>query len=74
MIERLTTFPKRGGEAYVYHMSESTYKEADLSQILIVREFPDVFPDDLPGLPPKREIDFHIDLVPGSSPISKAPY
>ena len=74
MIERLTTFPKRGGEAQVYHMSESTYKEVDLSQIFILREFSDVFPDDLPGLPPKREIDFHIDLVPGSSPISKAPY
>ena len=74
MIERLTTFPKRSGEAQVYHMSESTYKEVDLSQILILREFSDVFPDDLPGLPPKREIDFHIDLVPGSSPISKAPY
>ena len=74
MIEWLNTFSKRGGEALVYHMSESTYKEVDLSQILMVQKFSDVFFDDLPGLPPKKEIYFHIDLVPGSSPISKLPY
>ena len=39
-----------------------------------MREFPDVFPEDLSGLPPDREIEFSIDLLPGSSPISKAPY
>ena len=40
----------------------------------IVREFPDVFPEDLPGIPIDREIEFSIDLLPGTSPISKAPY
>jgi len=45
-----------------------------LEDIPIVREFPDVFPEDLSGLPPDREIEFSIDLLPGSSPISKAPY
>ena len=39
-----------------------------------MREFPDVFPENLSGLPPNREIEFSIDLLPGSSPISKAPY
>ena len=39
-----------------------------------MREFLDVFPDDLPGLPPEREIDFSIDLVPGTTPISLPPY
>ena len=39
-----------------------------------MREFPDVFPEDLSGLPPNREIEFSIDLLPGSNPISKAPY
>ena len=34
----------------------------------------DVFPDEIPGLPPKREIGFTIDLVPGSAPVSKTPY
>ena len=37
-------------------------------------EFPEVFPEDLPGLPPDREIEFSIDLLLGSGPISKAPY
>ncbi|XP_020271784.1 uncharacterized protein LOC109846955 [Asparagus officinalis] len=45
-----------------------------LEEIPIVREFPEVFPDELPGMPPDREIEFSIDLVPGTSPISKAPY
>ena len=40
----------------------------------VVCEFADVFPDELPGLPPVREIDFCIDLVPGTGPISMAPY
>ena len=39
-----------------------------------MREFPGVFPEDLSGLPPDREIEFSIDLLPGSNPISKAPY
>ncbi|XP_058208151.1 uncharacterized protein LOC131321160 [Rhododendron vialii] len=41
---------------------------------LVVREFPDVFPEELPGLPPEREIEFTIDLLPGTAPISIPPY
>ncbi|KAL5576727.1 hypothetical protein UlMin_018426 [Ulmus minor] len=43
-------------------------------QVPVVQEFVDVFPEDLPGLPPDREIKFAIDLVPGTTPIYKAPY
>ena len=39
-----------------------------------MRDFPNVFPDDLPGLPLEREIDLPIDLVPGTTPISLPPY
>ena len=39
-----------------------------------MNEFPDVFPEDLPGLPPDREVEFTIDIIPGTAPISKAPY
>ncbi|KAL5563636.1 hypothetical protein UlMin_033383 [Ulmus minor] len=42
--------------------------------IAVVREFTDVFPEELPGLPPDREVSFEIDLIPGSAPVSKAPY
>ena len=45
-----------------------------LEYIPIVRDYPDVFPEDLPGLPPEREVEFTIDLAPGTTPISKAPY
>nr|GFD47199.1 putative reverse transcriptase domain-containing protein [Tanacetum cinerariifolium] len=37
----------------------------------IVSEFPDVFPDELPGIPSVREVEFNIELIPGSEPISK---
>ncbi|TYK24364.1 putative polyprotein [Cucumis melo var. makuwa] len=48
--------------------------EVSLSFEPVVREYPDVFPDELPGLPPPREIDFAIELEPGTAPISRAPY
>jgi hypothetical protein len=40
----------------------------------VVNEFPDVFPDDLPGMPPDRDIEFIIELLPGTAPIAKRPY
>jgi len=40
----------------------------------VVHEFEDVFPDEVPGLPPNREVEFSIDLVPGTGPVSMAPY
>ncbi|XP_073056861.1 uncharacterized protein [Primulina eburnea] len=45
-----------------------------LNEIEVVRDFPDVFADDVPGLPPDREVEFVIDVVPATAPISKAPY
>ena len=39
-----------------------------------MKEFPNVFPDEIPGMPPLREVEFCIDLAPGATPISKAPY
>jgi hypothetical protein len=45
-----------------------------LEDIHVIREFLDVFPNDLPGMPPERAIEFKIELQPGIAPISKAPY
>ena len=45
-----------------------------LEDIPIVKDYPDVFPKDLPSLTPEREVEFTIDLAPGTAPISKAPY
>jgi hypothetical protein len=43
-------------------------------KILVVRDFPYVFPEELPGMPPEREVEFVIDLLPGTAPNSKRPY
>jgi hypothetical protein len=45
-----------------------------IEEILVVHEFPDVFPEDLPGLPPKRDVEFAIELKPGTTPIYRRPY
>jgi hypothetical protein len=48
--------------------------ELRLEGIHVIREFPDVFPDDLPGMPPQRAIEFKIELQPSTTPMAKAPY
>jgi hypothetical protein len=49
-------------------------EEFDGDNIRVVRDFLDVFPEELPGMPPDREVEFVIDLLPGTAPISKWPY
>jgi hypothetical protein len=49
-------------------------KEFVGDNIRVVRDFPDVFTEELPGMPPEREVEFVIDLLPGTAPISKRPY
>ncbi|GKE22065.1 putative reverse transcriptase domain-containing protein, partial [Tanacetum coccineum] len=53
---------------------EDKSEEKRLEDVPIVRDFPDVFPEDLPGLPPARQVEFQIDLVPGATPVAWAPY
>ena len=43
-------------------------------EVLVVKDFPDIFPEELPGMPPDRDIEFLIELLPGTGPISKRPY
>jgi hypothetical protein len=47
---------------------------SQLEEIPVVREFADVFPDELSGMPPNRDVEFVIELQPGTAPISKRPY
>ncbi|GJY66200.1 hypothetical protein Tco_0468438 [Tanacetum coccineum] len=53
---------------------EKKSDEKRLENILVVKEFPKVFPEDLPGLPPVRQVEFQIDLIPGTTPVARAPY
>ena len=64
---------KKGFEGYLDYIVRDD-KDVKLEDIPIVRDFPDVFLEELHGLPPKREVEFTIELVLGTTPISKAPY
>ncbi|KAH9657944.1 Endonuclease [Citrus sinensis] len=65
---------RKGCSAYLAHIIDTEVRVLRLKDIPVVQEFPDVFPNELPGMPPNREIEFSIDLVPGTAPISIAPY
>ena len=65
---------QKGCKGYLAHVVDTRSDAVRLEDVPVVREFLDVFPDDLPGLPPERETDFPIDLVPGTAPISLPPY
>ncbi|GKF70052.1 hypothetical protein Tco_0203109 [Tanacetum coccineum] len=54
-------------------MEKKSY-EKRLEDIPVVREFSKVFPEDLPGLPPVRQVEFQINLIPGATPVARAPY
>ena len=49
-------------------------KGIPMTDLRVVGEYPDVFPKELSGMPPDRDIEFIIDLLPGTAPISKCPY
>ncbi|XP_048493237.1 uncharacterized protein LOC125491574 [Beta vulgaris subsp. vulgaris] len=65
---------RQKGEQVFLCMVKDLTQEAKLEDIPVVREYLDVFPDELPGIPPEREVEFSIDLTPGTAPLSNAPY
>ncbi|XP_049381156.1 uncharacterized protein LOC125845651 [Solanum stenotomum] len=64
----------QGCSSYLAFIRDVGAESPAMESILVVQEFPDVFPEDLPGVPPVRDIDFSIDLEPGTKPISIPPY
>nr|GEY18613.1 putative reverse transcriptase domain-containing protein [Tanacetum cinerariifolium] len=54
--------------------TEDKLEEKRLEDVLIVCDFPEVFPEDLLGIPPTRKVEFQIDLVSGVAPVARAPY
>ena len=65
---------RKGCEAYFAYVIDTLKARPSVSGIPTVSDFPDLFPEELPGLPPKREIEFAIDVVPGATPASITPY
>jgi hypothetical protein len=71
VTELVSPEPRKGG----CHQMAIDSKEADpLETIKVVSEFPDVFPKDLPGMPPEQKVEFAIELLSGTAPIFKRAY
>ncbi|GJY41495.1 putative nucleotidyltransferase, ribonuclease H [Tanacetum coccineum] len=68
----------KGCPVFLAHVTtkevEDKSEKKRLKDVPIVRDFLEVFPEDLPGLPPTRQVEFQIDLVPGDAPVVRAPY
>ncbi|GJR83450.1 putative reverse transcriptase domain-containing protein [Tanacetum coccineum] len=68
----------KGCDIFLAHITTKEAKDKSegkrLEDVPIVRDFPEVFPEDLSGIPPARQVEFQIDLVPGASPVAQAPY
>jgi hypothetical protein len=65
---------RKGCPALLSHVRELKKASIELTNIPIVKEFPDVFPEELPGLPPIREIEVSIETLPGVNPKAQSPY
>ncbi|GJT52730.1 putative reverse transcriptase domain-containing protein [Tanacetum coccineum] len=69
---------QRGFPIFLAHVTakevEDKSEKKRLEDVPIVQDFSEVFPEDLPGLPPTRQVEFQIDLVPGAAPVARAPY
>ncbi|GJX98710.1 putative reverse transcriptase domain-containing protein [Tanacetum coccineum] len=67
-------YVEKGSQLFLAHVTGKEPSERRLEDVLVVREFPEVFPDDLPRLPPPRQVEFRIELMPGAVPVALAPY
>nr|GFD10752.1 putative reverse transcriptase domain-containing protein [Tanacetum cinerariifolium] len=82
--EKVVRIPMESGEILIVQgertqgiakaLSNVKVDAPELSNISVVRDFVEVFLEDLSGLPTQRHVEFHIDLVPGATPVAKSPY
>ncbi|KAJ0766182.1 putative nucleotidyltransferase, Ribonuclease H [Helianthus annuus] len=72
-VMKVASYSRKQGIAYMVSVVVNT-KSKELKDIPVASEYSDVFPEELPGLPPDREVEFRIHLIPGTTPIAKAPY
>ena len=61
-------------QAFLALVLDSKIGQIELENILVVKDFPNVFPEELPSIPPIREVDLSIEILPGTAPTSMAPY
>nr|GFC56074.1 putative reverse transcriptase domain-containing protein [Tanacetum cinerariifolium] len=71
---KVKKYVDRGSYLFVAQVVEKELIERRLEDVPVICKFPDVFPEDLPGLSPPRQVEFEIELVPGVAPVARAPY
>ena len=74
LVIQARSFLINGCEAFLALVLDSKRGQVNLEDIPVIKEFLDVFPEELPGLPPEREVDMSIEIVQGTTPIFRAPY
>ncbi|GKF46556.1 hypothetical protein Tco_0136358 [Tanacetum coccineum] len=74
MEMRTQKYIQKGCQVYLVQVTSKKAEDKRLKDVPIVREFPKVFLEDLPGLSPARQVEFQIDLVLGAAPVARAPY
>ncbi|GJT07977.1 hypothetical protein Tco_0842439 [Tanacetum coccineum] len=65
---------RKGCQLFLAQVTGKEPTKRHLEDESVIRDFPKVFPDDMPGLPPHRQVEFKINLVPGATPVARAPY
>ncbi|GJX85686.1 putative reverse transcriptase domain-containing protein [Tanacetum coccineum] len=74
---RTQKYIDQGCQVFLIQMmmeEETEIPKRQIEDVPVVRDFPKVIPEDFPGLPPTRQVEFHIELIPGAAPIARAPY
>ncbi|GJR13135.1 putative reverse transcriptase domain-containing protein [Tanacetum coccineum] len=78
LMFKSSRYMAKGCQVFLAHISakkeEDKSERKQIEDVPIVRDFPEVFPEDLPGLPPARPVEFQIDLIPRAAPVARAPY
>ncbi|KAJ9547454.1 hypothetical protein OSB04_019997 [Centaurea solstitialis] len=71
-MAKARSYVLRGGTSYLVYLisDQGESKKKTVKDVPVVCEFPNVFPEDLPGIPPERQVEFRIDLVPGAAPVA----
>ncbi|GKG43536.1 hypothetical protein Tco_0480220, partial [Tanacetum coccineum] len=67
-------YVERGCHLFLAHVTENKSKEKRMEDVPVIHDFLEVFPQEFPGLPQPRQVEFQIDVVPGAAPIARAPY
>nr|GEV64674.1 putative reverse transcriptase domain-containing protein [Tanacetum cinerariifolium] len=72
--KKKTLVVKSDSSLFIAQVTEKELAKKQLQDVPVICNFPEVFPDDLPGLPPPRQVEFKIKLIPGAAPVTREPY